>query len=308
MKGGAVVKVKVKAKSQQNKSENVNESSQQHEFLDYTADVSSEQAKDVVYETATPDDSYFSSAECAELEETSFDFNKKKKMESLEKEIVLLEDVYEKETKTKNAIPWRNYLVYLLIITSLSCCVTFSKYISEVKPSGVAHAADFSISVINKDETNFWNNYGGLDATAYVTANTMKSYEFDPTMEAQAYTITIQNNSHVPVQVYVEIKELSDAKIDDTSVNITSFSGISHRLQYAWYGGTTTDFTTVSRDGIDVGQTSIVYLDHSGNAIGCKKNLTLYVSPALSTVEEYLEIRVFIEQMDSVASGLLVNE
>ena len=85
-------------------------------------------------------DSYFNSKEFNDLSNESFDFNKKRRAE-LEDRVVHLEDVYEQEKKkSKNTIPWRNYLVYLMIITSLSCCVSFSKYITEVSGGGAGTA------------------------------------------------------------------------------------------------------------------------------------------------------------------------
>lgn len=131
-------------------------------------------------------DSYFNSKEFNELSDSNFDFNKKRRAE-LEGRIVHLEDVYEQENKKKkNTIPWRNYLVYLMIITSLSCCVTFSKYITEVNGSGIGTVAGF----------DFQTDIPGMKVgTNEVGFGGLMSGEEDV-----VYTVTVQNNSGVSVK------------------------------------------------------------------------------------------------------------
>ena len=47
----------------------------------------------------------------------------------------------------ENTIPWRNYLIYGIILTMLSCCVCFAKYISFFSTNTSATVASFSYKI-----------------------------------------------------------------------------------------------------------------------------------------------------------------
>lgn len=146
-------------------------------------------------------DSYFNSKEFDNLSNENFDFNKKRRAE-LEDRVVHLEDVYEQEQKkSKNTIPWRNYLVYLMIITSLSCCVTFSKYITEVSGGGSGTVAKFDVQL------NLMNQNGTVaqaytnTTVDYSSGGTVVRHFFKSKGESGSEWLQVVNNSDVTVKV-----------------------------------------------------------------------------------------------------------
>lgn len=165
-------------------------------------------------------DSYFNSKEFDELSREKFDFNKKRRAE-LESQVVHLEDVYEQEKKkTRNAIPWRNYLVYLMIITSLSCCVTFSKYITEVSGSGAGSVAKFGVEVQIGDDNRNYTNIETAKTTRYV----FPAINLDPVNSVKSYPIKVKNNSDVTVRLRIRMDELQhhEFKLGNTSTPPTT--------------------------------------------------------------------------------------
>ena len=52
----------------------------------------------------------------------------------------------------KNTIPWRNYIVYIVIISLLTTAFTFSKYMSGANGSGSAAVAKFYVTTSASDK------------------------------------------------------------------------------------------------------------------------------------------------------------
>ncbi len=169
-------------------------------------------------------DSYFKSKEFEDLSNESFDFNKKRRAE-LEDRVVHLEDVYEQENKkSKNTIPWRNYLVYLMIITSLSCCVTFSKYITTASGGDAGTIAKFDVGLY------LLNSYNGTVNTAYGdSAIDYGKATFKTTSQNYTYYFRVVNNSDVTVNAKLNIGGVTSHNVfctstADTSTKITSLT------------------------------------------------------------------------------------
>ncbi len=169
-------------------------------------------------------DSYFNSKEFENLSNESFDFNKKRRAE-LEDRVVHLEDVYEQEKKkSKNTIPWRNYLVYLMIITSLSCCVTFSKYITTASGGGSGTVAKFDVGLYRL------NSYNGTVNTTYGdSAIDYGKATFKTTSQNYTYFFRVVNNSDVTVNAKLNIGGVTAHNVfctstADTSTKITSLT------------------------------------------------------------------------------------
>lgn len=149
-------------------------------------------------------DSYFNSKEFDALSNENFDFNKKRRAE-LEDQVVHLEDVYEQEKKkTRNTIPWRNYLVYLVIITSLSCCVTFSKYITEVSGGSSGTIAKFGVEVQIADDSGVYTNIESAKTARF----SFPAIDLDPVNSVKSYPIKVKNTSDVTVRLYVSMDAL----------------------------------------------------------------------------------------------------
>lgn len=153
-------------------------------------------------------DSYFNSKEFNDLSNESFDFNKKRRAE-LEDRVVHLEDVYDQEKKkSKNTIPWRNYLVYLMIITSLSCCVTFSKYIATASGDGSGTVAKFDVDLF------LLNSYNGTVNTTYGDAAIdYGTTTFKSGGDKQVYYFRVVNNSDVTVTADLVISGVSSHNV-----------------------------------------------------------------------------------------------
>ena len=169
-------------------------------------------------------DSYFNSKEFNDLSNENFDFNKKRRAE-LEDRVVHLEDVYEQEKKkSKNTIPWRNYLVYLMIITSLSCCVSFSKYITEVSGGGAGTVAKFDVDLF------LLNSYNGTVNTTYGDAAIdYGKATFKTTSQNYTYYFKVVNNSDVTVKAKLNVSGVTAHNVfctstEDISTKITSFT------------------------------------------------------------------------------------
>ncbi|MDD6807879.1 MAG: hypothetical protein PUD72_05475 [Oscillospiraceae bacterium] len=107
------------------------------------------------------------------------------------------------QDKKKNKVSYRNYLVLFVIITSLTACFTFSKYISTVSDSNSAVVAKFDVSIeSNKPDLVF----DRIDQYTYIT-------------------YTIRNNSEVVVDVDVSLSGLEGLSFElDGEPNLTQKS------------------------------------------------------------------------------------
>ena len=205
-------------------------------------------------------DSYFNSKEFNDLSNENFDFNKKRRAE-LEDRVVHLEDVYDQEKKkSKNTIPWRNYLVYLMIITSLSCCVTFSKYIATANGGSQGTIAKFDVKLgVTADNGSF------VDIESAKTSRfDFGEVVLDPITNCKMYPLTIENGSEVTIKVRFETSTLQyhKFKFGDTS------GGPNDNLSYITVPARTT------------------------------KTAYLYFYSAEETISESLTLDMIVEQVD----------
>lgn len=96
----------------------------------------------------------------------------------------------------KNTIPWRNYVVYIVLLSMLTCVFTFSKYMSGTTGSGTAAVAKFE--VITK---------GGLTTdNISVDANSSTpniNLDFEKNDTSKAFYIKVTSNSEVDVNITV---------------------------------------------------------------------------------------------------------
>ncbi len=187
-------------------------------------------------------ESYFNSKEFDDHSNENFDFNKKRRAE-LEDRVVYLEDVYnQEEKKSKNTIPWRNYLVYLMIITSLSCCVTFSKYITEVSGGGSGTVASFNVSAYLVD---------GSNNKTYTFSESSNSFplEFRTANELQTYYLLVENKSDVTVDAIFNITNAENHKFEIATTDGTAVingntveigAGKSKTIELFFFGATKT--------------------------------------------------------------------
>ncbi len=207
-------------------------------------------------------DSYFNSKEFNDLSNESFDFNKKRRAE-LEDRVVHLEDVYEQEKKkSKNTIPWRNYLVYLMIITSLSCCVTFSKYIATANGGSQGTIAKFDV------ELHILGSFDGEDLPDF-------SYEDTPTIDYGATTFKSGGDKQV---YYFRVVNNSDVTVTADLV----ISGVSsHNV-----------FCCTSETDETQKVTSLTLLP------GESKPFCMHAYPASGMVKETMTFDVVVEQVD----------
>ena len=111
-----------------------------------------------------------------------------KHREELVEQAESLEHIYESVAKKSyRASHWRSMAVYMLVVTTMASCVTFSKFITEVSGGGSGTVAAFDVGVYLGD---------------YVFGNQTDSFEleFEEAKEDQPYTLTLKNNSDVTVK------------------------------------------------------------------------------------------------------------
>lgn len=90
-----------------------------------------------------------------------------------------------------NTIPWKNYVVYIVLLSLLTCVFTFSKYMSNATGTSSATIASFKVDCI-------------ADENLKVDVSTNKgTIKFDGIFDVvpKTYTITLQNYSDVSVIV-----------------------------------------------------------------------------------------------------------
>ena len=169
----------------------------------------------------------------------------------------------------ENTIPWRNYLIYGIILTMLSCCICFAKYINAFSGANQARVANFSYSISGSDSTDViisgskWND--GKDNT----------YSFDDIDEAY-FTFDIENKSEVPVKVIP-----TPSIKDDNDKEILSELG----FDVSFYNVEPTDSTTPTQ--------YITIHPHSTGSIWMKIDAT-----GVSSVDDDMNLQFTVEQID----------
>ncbi len=193
------VKIKVKAVSSEARDSNTKrrksvntqavnnfEVEEKQKQIDALLDYFEKQAVD------TPDlvkdkSTYLYSEEFQSLTDDDFDFNKKRR-EDLEQQAEHLEKVFEETTKkARRSFRWQNYAAYMLVLTVMTSCVTFSKYITEVRGSGSGTVAGFDVSVYK-------------DARALAVNAEQFELKFEEAEADMPTTLTLKNNSDVTVR------------------------------------------------------------------------------------------------------------
>lgn len=105
----------------------------------------------------------------------------------------------------KNTIPWRNYVVYLVLLSLLTCVFTFSKYMSSATGASSAVVASFKVDCTD-------------NITATVKMDDNKTYplvNFDAVYDlvAKEYKFTATNESDVDVYLTWTISGADNATI-----------------------------------------------------------------------------------------------
>lgn len=105
----------------------------------------------------------------------------------------------------KNTIPWRNYVVYLVLLSMLTCVFTFSKYMSSASGTSNAVVASFNVECKH-------------DIAATVKMDDNKTYplvNFDAVYDlaTKEYTFTATNKSDVDVYLTWTISGADNATI-----------------------------------------------------------------------------------------------
>lgn len=92
----------------------------------------------------------------------------------------------------KNTIPWRNYVVYIVLLTMLTCCFTYSKYVSGATGSSSnAVVASFKVETVADSDLE-------VEVSNNINNGTIK---FDGIFDIseKTYAITAKNYSEVGV-------------------------------------------------------------------------------------------------------------
>lgn len=188
-------------------------------------------------------DVYLHSAEFESLTDEDFDFNKKRRAD-LEGQIEHLVNSYaEVSAKNKRIHKWQNYLVYLVVITAFSTCVTFSKYISTVDGSSSGTVASFDVSVALLSSPTDTS-----EGTPFSETSNSYDLSFKSSGEEFPCYVRVTNNSDVTVDAIFEMSGADNHgfaistngtdKIADKTVQLKP--GASQVVYLYFYGATKT--------------------------------------------------------------------
>ena len=112
------------------------------------------------------------------------------------------QDAYEKnhgklyEMTHSNTIPWKNYVVYIVLLSLLTCVFTFSKYMSNA--GGVSTVAVAKFNVVTEgslDDTSF--------STKFYSDDKSKAFVFDENTLTHTFSVKVSSTSDVSVEVNV---------------------------------------------------------------------------------------------------------
>lgn len=164
------------------------------------------------------------------------------------------QDAYEEnhgklyEMTHKNTIPWKNYVVYFVLLSLLTTVFTFSKYMSGANVSGEAVVAKFKYTISGKSNLNVV-----IEPNADYDAN-----KFDLDSDETAFVFDVKNESDVTVKVtpscraatgdnkgylfsFNESPDASSNSVDDITISVAEES----KKLYLWInssGVTTEDY------------------------------------------------------------------
>jgi len=93
----------------------------------------------------------------------------------------------------KNTVPWKNWVVYIVLISMLSCCFTYSKYMSNGNGVSSVTVAKFSYKISA--------NVSGVTIDANNNMPSTPTITFDND-DVQSFDFTVNNYSDVAVNVY----------------------------------------------------------------------------------------------------------
>lgn len=102
--------------------------------------------------------------------------------------------------KKQNSIPWRNYMAYFVIITALSACVTFSKYISTVDSDNEAIVAKFEVEIVADGDLTVNSGEGEIAFDGYLHTDYLAEDE-----RSREYDFTVTNRSEVTIDLLTSV-------------------------------------------------------------------------------------------------------
>ena len=167
----------------------------------------------------------------------------------------------------KNTIPWRNYVVYIVLLSLLTCVFTFSKYMSSASGTSNAVVASFNVECAH----NITATVKMEDNNTYPLINFDAVYD----LVEKKYTFIAKNKSDVAVYLTWEISGADNA---------------------------TYSLSRKSEDGNDDSPTKL-YLPaattQSGDLVPSTRELELSVKPkSAENKKEYLNVKFTFDQID----------
>ena len=126
------------------------------------------------------------------------------------------QDAYEKnhgklyDMTHKNTIPWRNYVVYLVLLSLLTTVFTFSKYMSGANANSTSAVAKFNV-VTSKS----------LNNSDFVAESTTREIVFEDGETTKDVYIKVTSNSEVSVKATITNTNYRGSfYVNDESVNV----------------------------------------------------------------------------------------
>ena len=115
----------------------------------------------------------------------------------------------------KNTIPWKNYVVYIVLLSLLTCVFTFSKYMSGTTGSSDAVVASFKVDVVGDSACNITASSPTIKlAGGYLGAGSSQEIVFTAqnSSDVAVYlTWSCDNSSNCTINSFTRV----DGKIDE---------------------------------------------------------------------------------------------
>lgn len=122
----------------------------------------------------------------------------------------------------KNTVPWKNWVVYIVLISMLSCCFTFSKYMSEASGFSSATVAKFNVETRGGNTSQLANDIN-IETDG---VNNCSSLIFDTDDSKKTFFIKVTSDSDVAVNVSIERTDTVSAFTGSFNNNTNSATGI----------------------------------------------------------------------------------